>query len=170
MHRQWQYIRYSAKAPTAATSSWKRTAKLVKKTTVQNQYLEHIREIHSPEMQHRTMEDEIKGTMGMGMALGKQAHKIEMYITLMEEQFEEYQSLKHRLEVLFDVDDDDDDNFSSADEQRRQYQNQKQMLDIAKVYNGSGEGGLYRSGVNSLCIGKRWVLSLIIKSWCFKSF
>jgi hypothetical protein len=123
---------YNAKAPTAATTSWERSAKLVKNTTVQNKYLEHIRDIHSPEMHVKTMEDEIKGTMGM--ALAKQAQKIESYTTLMQEQLDKYQ-----LQLLNEQQQKDADDSSAADE-RRPYDDPKEMADsIAKVYNGFRE-------------------------------
>jgi hypothetical protein len=68
-----------------------------------------LRDIHSPKMHLRKMEDEIKGTMGM--ALAKQAHKIERYTTLTQEQLEKYQRLKQRRVeeiLLFDLEKDDE--------------------------------------------------------------
>jgi len=47
---------------------------LVENTKVDNQYLEHIREVHDPSLQLKTLEDELKRTIGG--ALGKQGEKI----------------------------------------------------------------------------------------------
>jgi len=87
--------KYVASKPAKESNSWERSARLVKNTTVQNQYLEHIRKLHEPEMQIKTLEDEIKGTMGK--ALGKQANKIQFYINLMEEQLQNYNRWENRL-------------------------------------------------------------------------
>jgi hypothetical protein len=89
-------------------------------------------------MHLRKMEDEIKGAMGM--ALAKQAHKIERYKTLTQEQLEKYQRLKQRRVeeiLLFDLEKDDE---SSAAE-RHQYDQKEiiEMMDIAKACNGFRE-------------------------------
>lgn len=77
--------------PSKTTTSWQRGAKLVKNTQVTNQYLEHIRDVHDPSMHIKTIEDELRGTMGK--ALGKQGDKILMSLRLMKEQKELYDSL-----------------------------------------------------------------------------
>jgi hypothetical protein len=56
------------------TKSWERSAQLVKNTDVNNKYLDVIRADHDPTLQVKTMEDELRGTMGK--ALGKQGEKI----------------------------------------------------------------------------------------------
>ncbi len=54
--------------------SWERGAKLVKNVETKNQYLEQIRSSHDPSMHLKTLEDELRGTMGK--ALGKQGQKV----------------------------------------------------------------------------------------------
>lgn len=54
--------------------SWERGAKLVKNIETENQYLEQIRATHDPSMHLKTLEDELRGTMGK--ALGKQGEKV----------------------------------------------------------------------------------------------
>jgi len=70
--------------PTQSLKAWERGAKLVKNVQVENQYLEHIRQIHDPSMQLKTIEDELKGTIGR--ALGKQGEKVNMYLRAMEQE------------------------------------------------------------------------------------
>lgn len=82
---------YSAKAPGPLTKSWERGAKLVQNTTVENKYLEHIREVHDPSQHLKTIEDELKGTIGQ--ALGKQGRKILMYARLMDQERTKYEDL-----------------------------------------------------------------------------
>jgi ribosome-binding ATPase YchF (GTP1/OBG family) len=65
-------------------STWERSAHLVKNISVTNQYLEHIRESHDPALQLKTIEDELKGTIGK--ALGKAGEKITRAIRSMEEE------------------------------------------------------------------------------------
>lgn len=73
------------------SSSWERGAKLVKNTDTTNKYLEHIRETHDPAMQLKTMEDELRGTMGK--ALGKQGEKVISALRSVEEQRLKYEEL-----------------------------------------------------------------------------
>jgi len=63
---------------------WERSAKLVKNISVNNQYLEHIRESHDPSLQLKTIEDELKGTIGK--ALGKAGEKVNRAVQCMHEQ------------------------------------------------------------------------------------
>ena len=91
---------FTINIPSQATSkSWERGAKLVKSnTTTDNQYLEHIREEHDPSLQLKTIEDELRGTMGR--ALGKQGEKIINSLNSMQQEKEKYNeilfsSLKH---------------------------------------------------------------------------
>ena len=66
---------YTIKIPSSTqSSSWERGAKLVKNVDRTNQYLEHIRDVHDPSQHLKTIEDELRGTMGK--ALGKQGQKI----------------------------------------------------------------------------------------------
>ncbi len=64
---------------------------MVQNTTVENKYLEHIREVHDPSQHLKTIEDELKGTIGK--ALGKQAQKIQMYSKLMDEERQKYEEV-----------------------------------------------------------------------------
>jgi hypothetical protein len=70
--------------PAKPTKSWERSAKLVKNIDKSNAYLEHIRESHDPSMQLKTLEDELKQTMGK--ALGKQGEKINNALLLVAEE------------------------------------------------------------------------------------
>jgi len=77
--------------PSKSSKSWESGAKMVKNTQVTNQYLEHIRDVHDPSMHIKTIEDELKSTMGK--ALGKQGDKILRELRLMKEQKDIYDSL-----------------------------------------------------------------------------
>lgn len=72
--------------------SWERSAKLVKNTDKQNQYLEHIRQEHDPALHIKTLEDELRGTMGK--ALGKQGEKVLRNIRGLKQQLRLYKQLK----------------------------------------------------------------------------
>lgn len=72
-------------------ASWERSAKLVKNTDKNNQYLEHIRQEHDPALHIKTLEDELRGTMGK--ALGKQGQKVLRYINGMKQQLIKYEQL-----------------------------------------------------------------------------
>jgi ribosome-binding ATPase YchF (GTP1/OBG family) len=63
----------------------------VKNTDRTNQYLEHIRETHDPQLHLKTLEEELRGTMGK--ALGKQGEKILYNIQCMREERERYVEL-----------------------------------------------------------------------------
>lgn len=64
---------------------------MVENTKVDNQYLEHIREVHDPSLQLKTLEDELKRTIGG--ALGKQGEKIVSSIRKMKKTKEKYYQL-----------------------------------------------------------------------------
>ena len=85
-----------ASAPSAPAASWERAASLVKNATTQIQYIEHIRNLHDPAQHVKTLEDEIRGTMGK--ALGKQADKIRMHLMLMQQERETYEKLWRALQ------------------------------------------------------------------------
>jgi hypothetical protein len=76
----------SISGPSQQLKSWESGAKLIK-----NQYLEHIRDVHDPSMHLKTIEDELKGTIGK--ALGKQGQKVSMYARLMNEERQRYEDL-----------------------------------------------------------------------------
>lgn len=73
---------------TQRSTSWERNAVLVKNTDINNQYLEHIRDTHDPALHIKTLEDEIRGSMGK--ALGKQGEKVLYYIELMKNEREQH--------------------------------------------------------------------------------
>ncbi len=74
---------------TSKSTSWERNAHLVKDTNIKNnKYLDHIRESHDPALHLKTLEDEIRGTMGK--ALGKQGDKILYALRQMQQQREAY--------------------------------------------------------------------------------
>ncbi|KAG7352443.1 hypothetical protein IV203_008491 [Nitzschia inconspicua] len=84
-------IGHQVTGPTQKLKSWQSGARLVKNTSVENQYLDHIREIHDPSLHLKTIEDELKGTIGK--ALGKQGQKILMYARLMHQERQKYDGL-----------------------------------------------------------------------------
>ena len=75
----------------STTSAWERAAVRVKDTQSEtsNLYMEAIRETHDPAMHLKTIEDELKGTIGK--ALGKQGQKIHYFVQLMQTSWEKYQ-------------------------------------------------------------------------------
>eukprot|EP00536_Pseudo-nitzschia_multiseries_P008315 jgi/Psemu1/20169/gm1.20169_g len=79
---------YSASGPSRQLKSWESGARLVRNTTVENRYLDHIREVHDPSQHVKTIEDELKGTIGK--ALGKQGQKVLLHARLMAEERERY--------------------------------------------------------------------------------
>ena len=74
-----------------SSKSWERSARLVKDTDVTNPYLEHIRAAHDPALHIKTLEDELRGTMGK--ALGRQGEKILSALKGMEEQRKQWDEL-----------------------------------------------------------------------------
>lgn len=84
-------VSFSAKGPSQQLKSWESGAKLVQNTTVENKYLEHIRDVHDPSQHLKTIEDELKGTIGK--ALGKQGQKVLMYTKLMNQEREKHEDL-----------------------------------------------------------------------------
>jgi ribosome-binding ATPase YchF (GTP1/OBG family) len=83
---------FTVNMPTPESKSWERSAKLVKNTDTSNNYLEHIRQTHDPALQLKTLEDELKGTMGK--ALGKQGDKV---LNLLKQVHEERKKVEHLL-------------------------------------------------------------------------
>jgi len=78
--------------PSSQTSkSWERSAKLVKNTDVNNEYLDAIRQTHDPAMHLKTIEDELRGTMGK--ALGNQGEKILRFVRAMAQERQRYDEL-----------------------------------------------------------------------------
>jgi hypothetical protein len=81
----------SIKVPRTPLKSWENGASLVKNTNVENKYLEHIRDMHDPSLHVKTIEDELKGTIGM--ALGKQGNKILVALKCMAQEYSKYEAL-----------------------------------------------------------------------------
>ena len=79
---------------TPKLTSWESGARLVKNTHVENQYLDHIRDIHDPSLHLKTIEDELKGTIGK--ALGRQGEKILNFLKLMEQERQQYEILRQQ--------------------------------------------------------------------------
>eukprot|EP00559_Dactyliosolen_fragilissimus_P004915 CAMPEP_0184869470 /NCGR_PEP_ID=MMETSP0580-20130426/34184_1 /TAXON_ID=1118495 /ORGANISM="Dactyliosolen fragilissimus" /LENGTH=215 /DNA_ID=CAMNT_0027370973 /DNA_START=45 /DNA_END=689 /DNA_ORIENTATION=+ len=77
--------------PSKASNTWERGAKLVKNTDVTNQYLEHIRDVHDPSLHLKTIEDELKGTIGK--ALGRQGQKILDALKSMQKEGDSYHNI-----------------------------------------------------------------------------
>jgi hypothetical protein len=105
---------------------------LVKNVRVENQYLEHIRDVHDPSMHLKTIEDELKGTIGK--ALGKQGEKILMYTRLMHQERQIYEDL---LEQKY-----------NANSEQQEKRIDAQLLKHAQQHN------LYRKD----CLHARWEL------------
>ncbi len=82
---------FTIKVPSPSSSSWERGAKLVKQVDTSNKYLEHIRDIHDPALHLKTLEDELRGTMGK--ALGKQGQKILLSLQRAEDERVKYVDL-----------------------------------------------------------------------------
>ena len=77
--------------PTQKLTSWESGAQMIKNPKIDNQYMEHMRDLHDPTLHIKTIEDELKGTIGK--ALGKQGEKILMYARLMHTEREKYEEL-----------------------------------------------------------------------------
>lgn len=86
---------------------------MVKKTDTSNQYLEHIRDLHDPSMQLKTLEDELKGTMGK--ALGKQGEKVLHHLRKMNEQKEKYEKMIEESFVMHSTSEDAEIKNTSLD-------------------------------------------------------
>mmetsp|Transcript_7341 Transcript_7341/g.17984 ORF Transcript_7341/g.17984 Transcript_7341/m.17984 type:complete len:614 (-) Transcript_7341:30-1871(-) len=80
------------KVPTPALKSWESGARRVQNVNGENStYMDHIRDMHDPSRHIKTIEDELKGTIGK--ALGKQAEKILVSIQCMEQEHKRYMEL-----------------------------------------------------------------------------
>jgi hypothetical protein len=64
---------------------------MIKNTKIENEYLEHMRDLHDPSLHLKTIKDELKGTIGK--TLGKQGEKILMYAHIMHTKHEKYEEL-----------------------------------------------------------------------------
>ena len=82
---------FTVNMPSPTTKSWESGAKMVKNTDTRNQYLEHIRDTHDPSQHLKTLEDELKGTMGK--ALGNQGQKLLQVIHRMNQERERYEEI-----------------------------------------------------------------------------
>ncbi|KAL7571200.1 hypothetical protein ACA910_008861 [Epithemia clementina (nom. ined.)] len=87
--RRW--VHHGPSHPNNNRTPWERKAAQVKKTDVTNPYLELIRETHDPSMQIKTLEEELKGTIGK--ALGKQGQKVLYALQRLQAALREYENL-----------------------------------------------------------------------------
>ncbi|GAX25185.1 hypothetical protein FisN_16Hh022 [Fistulifera solaris] len=73
--------------------TWQRAAVRVKNTETEknNPYLELIRDTHDPSLHLKTIEEELQGSIGK--ALGKQGQKIRLYVQLMQQEYQRYETL-----------------------------------------------------------------------------
>lgn len=84
--------------PGPSTTTWERGAIAVKNIDVSDPYLEAIRDTHDPSLHLKTIEDELKGTIGK--ALGKQGDKIFRGVHRMKEEFGRYEQALQQHETL----------------------------------------------------------------------
>jgi len=61
------------------------------KSDTSNEYLENIRAVHDPSLHLKTLEDELRGTMGK--ALGRQGQKIMKSLRCMQQHREKYEKI-----------------------------------------------------------------------------
>ncbi len=92
--------RCSSTTSSTTFTAWQRTARSVKDTDVTNEYLEQIRETHDPSLHLKTLEEEVRGTMGK--ALGKQGAKITKALTKMMEERRYYDGLVQQQQQQHD--------------------------------------------------------------------
>lgn len=88
----------SIRMPGPSTTTWERSAVRIKNTDDTNPYLEAIRDTHDPTMHLKTIEDELKGTIGK--ALGKQGDKILNSLRRMSDEFQKYETLLETHETI----------------------------------------------------------------------
>jgi hypothetical protein len=129
----------SISGPSQQLKSWESGAKLIKNISVENQYLEHIRDVHDPSMHLKTIEDELKGTIGK--ALGKQGQKVLMYARLMNEERQRYEDL---IRDYYRNNNDDDNNGNNENDDN----NEEEIRSCVVRHND------YRKD----CIHSRWEL------------
>ena len=91
---------YTVNIPSKPTTTWERSAKLVKNTDSTNNYLEDIRAVHDPAQHIKTIEDELKGTIGK--ALGNQGQKVLAALRLMKNEKDNYDLLFETFNVKND--------------------------------------------------------------------
>lgn len=81
----------SLDGPSKPSQSWERSARSVKNIEVKNEYLQKIRQVHDPAQHIKTLEDELRSTMGK--ALGKQGDKILRALRNMQVELDRYHDL-----------------------------------------------------------------------------
>ena len=82
-------VHHGPRGPGDKSTPWERKAYDVKDTDQSNPYLDLIRDTHDPSMQLKTLEDELKGTIGR--ALGKQGEKILDALRQMKQHYDDYE-------------------------------------------------------------------------------
>lgn len=112
----------TVRGPTEQLKSWQSGARLVKNTKVENQYLDHIRDMHDPSLHLKTIEDELKGTIGK--ALGKQGEKVLLYARLMHQERQKYD------EMVLEKQKND-----NQQQQQQQLQIDRELQKVARQHN-----------------------------------
>lgn len=90
---RYQICAVSSKGGSSFDTAWERGAEKVKNTDLTNPYLEAIRKTHDPIQHIKTIEDELKSTIGR--ALGKQGQKILRAVHAMQEQLKLLEEKRH---------------------------------------------------------------------------
>jgi len=112
----------------SASTTWERGAIAVKNTDVTNPYLEAIRAEHAPSMHIKTIEDELKGTIGK--ALGRQGDKILRAVRQMEAEFQNYQQLCEKYGAA------NNDKQDNTDDQATTPPSHPEVTASARKFNG----------------------------------
>jgi hypothetical protein len=96
-------LSYSANGPSATQTTWQRAAVRVKNTETEknNSYLDLIRDTHDPSLHLKTIEEELQGSIGK--ALGKQGQKILLYVHLMHQEYQRYETLLQQAASADDI-------------------------------------------------------------------
>ena len=112
----------SINGPSTPTTTWQRSAKLIKNTDTSNQYLEHIRTVHDPSLHIKTIEDELKGTIGK--ALGKQGDKILAALRSMKDEHCKHEKI---LQAIATYSNDDNANLNGSKSKSSSHLAKEQM-------------------------------------------
>lgn len=101
IYRTFSYNSYTPTGPTDKGKTWERSARLVKNIDASNQYLEYIRAEHDPSTHIKTLEDELRGSIGQ--ALGKQGEKVLRALRSMRDELEQYKELLDEYPMSSDI-------------------------------------------------------------------
>lgn len=134
--------------------SWESGARRVKNVNGEdNTYLDHIRDLHDPSQHVKTIEDELKGTIGK--ALGKQGEKILAALRLMDQERRRYYELieMHHQEENSSSQNNNDSNGEDDDE-KMMIVTTEAILDHPEIRQCAERHNRYRED----CLHKRWEL------------